>query len=76
MIFYRLETYEKLIGYLFVAESIADLPDYIGFAGRNFELMLLFVGIFPATMWVKSSFATLYQSVLLQREKPAEELPA
>jgi hypothetical protein len=26
-------------------------------------------------MWVKSSFASLYQSVLNEKEKPAEEVP-
>lgn len=36
-----------------------------------FGLMLFFIGIFPAIMWVSSSFATLYQSVLLEKEKPA-----
>lgn len=38
-----------------------------------FGLILVFVGIFPAAIWVSSSFATLYQSVLLEKEKPAEE---
>lgn len=37
-----------------------------------FGLMLLIIGIFPAIMWVSCSFATLYQSVLLEKEKPAE----
>jgi hypothetical protein len=37
-----------------------------------FGLMLIIVGIFPAIMWVSCSFATLYQSVLLEKEKPAE----
>jgi hypothetical protein len=37
-----------------------------------FGLLLFIVGIFPAIMWVSSSFATLYQSVLLEKEKPAE----
>jgi hypothetical protein len=35
----------------------------------------MFVGIFPAIMWVKSSFASLYQAVLLEKEKPAAEVP-
>ncbi len=34
-------------------------------------LCLLFVGVFPAMMWISSSFAALYQSVLLEKEKPA-----
>jgi hypothetical protein len=37
-----------------------------------FGLILLIVGIFPAIVWVSSSFASLYQSVLLEKEKPAE----
>ena len=39
-----------------------------------FGLLLLIVGIFPAIMWVCSSFATLYQSVLLEKEKPVEQV--
>jgi uncharacterized membrane protein len=38
-----------------------------------FGLMLILVGIFPALIWIGSSFASLYQSVLLENEKPAEE---
>jgi hypothetical protein len=34
---------------------------------------LFIVGVFPAIMWVSSSFAALYQSVLLEKEKPAVE---
>ena len=30
------------------------------------------IGLFPAIIWISSSFATLYQSVLLEKEKPAE----
>jgi len=41
-----------------------------------FGLILMIVGILPAIMWVSSSFATLYQSVLLEKEKPAEVLAA
>lgn len=39
-----------------------------------FGLMLLIVGIFPAIMWVSSAFATLYQSVLIEKEKSAEQM--
>jgi hypothetical protein len=35
-----------------------------------FGLILMLVGIFPAMIWVSSSFATLYQSVLMEKEKP------
>ena len=41
-----------------------------------FGLILFFIGIFPAIMWVSCSFATLYQSVLLEKEKPAEAVTA
>lgn len=37
-----------------------------------FGMLMLIVGILPAIMWISSSFATLYQSVLLEKEKPAE----
>ena len=37
-----------------------------------FGLCLMVIGIFPAIMWISCSFATLYQSVLLEKEKPAE----
>lgn len=36
-------------------------------------LCFFIVGIFPAIMWVSSSFATLYQSVLLEKEKPVTQ---
>lgn len=35
-------------------------------------LLLLFVGIIPAAIWIGSSFASLYESVVREREKPAE----
>ncbi len=41
-----------------------------------FGLLLLIVGIFPAIMWISSSFATLYESVLKEKEKPAEQIAA
>lgn len=37
-----------------------------------FGLLLLIVGIFPAIMWVCSSFAALYESVLREKEPPVE----
>ena len=37
-----------------------------------FGLCLFLIGIFPAMIWISCSFATLYQSVLLEKEKPAE----
>lgn len=41
-----------------------------------FGLILMIVGIFPAIMWVSSSFASLYQSVIIETEKPAEPIAA
>ncbi len=41
-----------------------------------FGLILLVVGIFPAIIWVSSSFAALYQSVLNEKEKSVEEVAA
>jgi hypothetical protein len=32
----------------------------------------MFVGVLAADIWVKSSFASLYQSVLIEKEEPAE----
>jgi hypothetical protein len=37
-----------------------------------FGLLMFFVGIFPAIMWVCSSFASLYESVLRQKEPHVE----
>jgi hypothetical protein len=37
-----------------------------------FGLMLFLIGIFPAMMWISSSFASLYQSILIEKEKPVE----
>ena len=36
----------------------------------------MIVGIFPALMWVHSSFAALYESVLQEKEKSVEEIAA
>jgi hypothetical protein len=41
-----------------------------------FGLIMLIVGIFPAIMWVSASFASLYESVLREREKPSEVIVA
>jgi hypothetical protein len=37
-----------------------------------FGFIMLIVGIFPAIMWICSSFATLYESVLREKEPVAE----
>jgi len=39
-----------------------------------FGLLMLIVGIFPAIMWIESAFASLYESVLREKEKPAETI--
>lgn len=41
-----------------------------------FGLLMLIVGIFPAIIWICSSFASLYESVLREKEKPAEKIAA
>jgi uncharacterized membrane protein len=41
-----------------------------------FGFIMMIVGIFPAIMWVCSSFASLYESVLLEKEKPVEAVAA
>jgi len=37
-----------------------------------FGLLLFLIGIFPAMIWICSSFAALYESVLREKEKPVE----
>ncbi len=39
-------------------------------------LILIIVGIFPALIWINSSFAALYESVLQEKEKPVAEVAA
>jgi hypothetical protein len=39
-------------------------------------LMLCFIGVIPASMWISSSFASMYQSVLQEKEKPVEQVAA
>ena len=41
-----------------------------------FGLIMLIVGIFPAIMWICSSFATLYESVLREKEPVGEVIAA
>jgi len=41
-----------------------------------FGLLLLIVGIYPAAIWVSSSFASLYESVLRENAKPDEATQA
>jgi hypothetical protein len=49
---------------------------FVSFFIILFGLILIIVGVFPAIIWVSSSFATLYQSVLLEKEKPVEVVAA
>jgi hypothetical protein len=49
---------------------------FVSFFILIFGFIFFIVGILPAIMWVSSSFATLYQSVLNQKEKPAEPVAA
>ena len=41
-----------------------------------FGFIMLIVGIFPAIMWICSSFATLYESVLREKEPVGEVIAA
>jgi len=52
------------------------LMGFVAFFVYILGLALIFVGVFPASIWVKSSFASLYQSVLDEKEKPLEEAVA
>jgi len=52
---------------------------FMGFASIFiviFGLILMIVGILPAIVWVSSSFASLYESVLREKEQPAEVIAA
>ena len=49
---------------------------FVSFFLIIFGLMMLLVGIFPAIMWIDSAFATLYVSVVQEKEKPAEQTAA
>ena len=41
-----------------------------------FGLCLMIIGIFPAIIWISSSFASLYESVLREKEEPVVEIAA
>ena len=49
---------------------------FVSFFIVIFGFCMLIVGIFPAIMWICSSFASLYESVLLEKEKPVEAVAA
>jgi len=52
------------------------LMGFVSFFIIIFGLILFIVGVFPALIWIKSSFASLYQAVLLEKEKPVEQAVA
>jgi len=58
------ESWRMTRGYGWTIFGMAILSFFIFIAG----LCLLFVGVFPAGVWVGSSFATLYNDVLTERE--------
>ena len=41
-----------------------------------FGLIMIIVGVFPAIIWICSSFASLYESVLREKEQPVEQIAA
>jgi hypothetical protein len=45
---------------------------FVSFFIMVFGFALILVGIFPAYIWIASSFAALYESVLREKEKPVE----
>jgi hypothetical protein len=49
---------------------------FVSFFIVIFGLLMIIVGIFPAIIWICSSFAALYESVLREKEKPAEVIAA
>jgi hypothetical protein len=49
---------------------------FVSFFIVIFGLIMLIVGIFPAIMWVCSSFAALYESALREKEKPVDQVVA
>jgi len=52
------------------------LMGFVSFFIIIFGLALMIIGIFPAIIWVSSSFASLYQSVLIEKEMPEVTIAA
>jgi len=48
------------------------LMGFVAFFIWIFGLILFFIGVFPAIMWIKSSFASLYESVVRESDTPEE----
>jgi hypothetical protein len=59
------ESWRLTRGHGWTIFGMAITSFFIAVAG----LLLLVVGIFPAIIWIKSAFATLYQAVLNEREQ-------
>lgn len=49
-------------GYGFTIFGLGVTSIFVGFVG----LLCLIVGIFPAVIWIKASFASLYQAILME----------
>jgi hypothetical protein len=47
---------------------------FVSFFIAIFGFCLLFVGIFPALIWICGSFASLYESVLREKEYAVAEV--
>jgi len=58
------ESWKMTRGHGWTIFFMAIVSFFIYIAG----LCLIFVGVFPAAMWVSSSFASLYQAVLVEKE--------
>jgi len=58
------ESWKKTKGYGWTIFSMAIVSFFIYIAG----FCLLFVGIFPASIWVSSSFASLYEAVTIEKQ--------
>jgi uncharacterized membrane protein len=66
------ESWRMTKGYGWTIFSMGIVSFFIAIAG----LCLLFVGILPACIWISSSFASLYDSVLQERTEVKPEVAA
>ncbi len=62
------ESWKLTKGHGWTIFFMAIIAFFLGIIG----LALLFVGILPAIMWVKSSFASLYEAVLIEKNAKVE----
>jgi len=65
------ESWRMTRGYAWTIFGMGIVSFFIAIAG----LLCLFVGIIPAIMWISAAFATLYQTVLNQKEASTESAP-